>query len=148
MLRNRGSPEAQSCLCVCQASFLMTFATGGVPHTCSQHHPLQYFFLENPMDAGAWWATVRGLTNSCTWLKWLNTIQSWNFSLSIILYTALINRFVSYLVVPFHSWASLVTQTVKHLPAMREIWVRFPGREDPLEKEMAMHSSTLVWKIP
>ena len=37
---------------------------------------------------------------------------------------------------------------VKHLPAMREIWVRFLGREDPLEKEMATHSSTLSWKIP
>ena len=44
--------------------------------------------------------------------------------------------------------ASLVAQTVKHLPAMRGIWVRFLGREDPLEKEMAIHSSTLAWKIP
>ena len=44
--------------------------------------------------------------------------------------------------------SSLVAQTVKHLPAMRETWVRFLGREDPLEKEMAIHSSTLVWKIP
>ena len=32
--------------------------------------------------------------------------------------------------------ASLVAQTVKHLPAMRETWVRFLGREDPLEKEV------------
>ena len=37
---------------------------------------------------------------------------------------------------------------VKHLPAMRETLVRFLGREDPLEKEMAIHSSTLAWKIP
>ena len=37
---------------------------------------------------------------------------------------------------------------VKHLPAMQEIWVRSLGWEDPLEKEMATHSSTLVWKIP
>ena len=43
--------------------------------------------------------------------------------------------------------ASLVAQTVKRLPAMRETWVRFLGREDPLEKEMAIHSSTLAWKI-
>ena len=42
----------------------------------------------------------------------------------------------------------LVAQTVKHLPAMRETRVRFLGREDPLEKEMAPHSSTLAWKIP
>ena len=44
--------------------------------------------------------------------------------------------------------AFLVDQTVKHLPAMWETWVRFLGREDPLEKEMAIHSSTLAWKIP
>ena len=37
---------------------------------------------------------------------------------------------------------------VKRLPAMREIWVRSLGRENPLEKEMATHSSTLAWKIP
>ena len=37
---------------------------------------------------------------------------------------------------------------VKHLPAMRETWVRSLGREDPLEKEMATHSRTLAWKIP
>ena len=37
---------------------------------------------------------------------------------------------------------------VKHLPAMREAWVRSLGREDPLEKEMATHSSSLAWKIP
>ena len=44
--------------------------------------------------------------------------------------------------------ASLVAQTVKHLPAMQETQVRFLGRKDPLEKEMATHSSTLAWKIP
>ena len=37
---------------------------------------------------------------------------------------------------------------VKYLPARQETWVRFVGREDPLEKEMAIHSSTLAWKIP
>ena len=44
--------------------------------------------------------------------------------------------------------ASLVAQTVKRLPTMRETWVQSLGREDPLEKEMATHSSTLAWKIP
>ena len=43
---------------------------------------------------------------------------------------------------------SLVGQMVKHLPAMWETRVRFLGWEDPLEKEMAIHSSTLAWKIP
>ena len=44
--------------------------------------------------------------------------------------------------------ASLVAQLVKNLPAMRETCVRYLGWEDPLEKEMATHSSTLAWKIP
>ena len=44
--------------------------------------------------------------------------------------------------------ASLLAQTVKHLPAMQETWVQSLGWEDPLEKEMAIHSSTLAWKIP
>ena len=41
-----------------------------------------------------------------------------------------------------------MAQTVKHLPAMRETRVGLLGREDPLEKEMAIHSSTFAWKIP
>ena len=46
------------------------------------------------------------------------------------------------------SRAFLVAQMVKHLPAMQESWVQSMGWEDPLEKEMALHSSTLAWKIP
>ena len=38
--------------------------------------------------------------------------------------------------------------TVKNLPARQETWVRSLGQEDPLEKEMATHSSILVWRIP
>ena len=41
-----------------------------------------------------------------------------------------------------------LAQRVKHLPAMQEAWVRSLGWEDPLEKEMAIHSSILAWKIP
>ena len=44
--------------------------------------------------------------------------------------------------------SSLVAQTVKHLPGVRETRVQPLGWEDPLEKEMATHSSTLAWKIP
>ena len=44
--------------------------------------------------------------------------------------------------------ASLVVQRVKCLPAMQETWVQSLGWEDPLEKEMATHSSILAWKIP
>ena len=45
------------------------------------------------------------------------------------------------------SGTSLVAQMVKCLPTVRETWVLFLGQEDPLEKEMTTHSSTLVWKI-
>ena len=41
-----------------------------------------------------------------------------------------------------------MAQTVKCLPAMQETWVQSPGQEDPLEKEMATHSSILAWEIP
>ena len=44
--------------------------------------------------------------------------------------------------------ASLVAQTIKNLPAMRETQVQSLGREDPLEEEMATHSSILAWRIP
>ena len=47
--------------------------------------------------------------------------------------------------ISFDPWASLVAQ---HLPAMWETWLRSLGWEDPLEKEMATHSSILAWRIP
>ena len=65
------------------------------------------------------------------------TVVLWNITEAII-----------YIIPDDHFWASLVAQRVKHLPKMWEIWVRSLGREDPLEKEMATHSSTLAWKIP
>ena len=50
---------------------------------------------------------------------------------------------------PFqYSWASLVAQLVKNLPAMRATWVQSLGWEDPLEKGKATHSSILAWRIP
>ena len=49
---------------------------------------------------------------------------------------------------PFLTWIFLVAQTVQCLPAIWETRVRFLGQEDPLDKEMATHSSTLAWKIP
>ena len=46
-----------------------------------------------------------------------------------------------------YSWSSLVTQLVKNPPAMQETWVQPLDWEDPLEKGMATHSSTLAWRI-
>ena len=48
----------------------------------------------------------------------------------------------------FLLWASLVVQTVKNLPAVWKTRVQSLGREDPLQKGMATHSSILAWKIP
>ena len=47
-----------------------------------------------------------------------------------------------------YSWASLVAQLVKNLPAMQETWVPSLGWEDPLEKGNATRSSILAWRIP
>ena len=47
-----------------------------------------------------------------------------------------------------YSWASLVAQLVKNLPAMWETWVLFLGRADPLEKGKATHSSLVAWRVP
>ena len=47
-----------------------------------------------------------------------------------------------------YSWASLVVQLIKNLPAMWETWVGSLGWEDPLEKRKATHSSILAWRIP
>ena len=44
--------------------------------------------------------------------------------------------------------SSTVAQMVKSLPAMQEIWVSSLGWDDPLEKEIATHSSILAWRIP
>ena len=53
-------------------------------------------------------------------------------------------------VIPFiyiYIWASLVAQLVKTLPAMQETLLQFLGWEDPLEKNVATHSSILAWRI-
>ena len=47
-----------------------------------------------------------------------------------------------------YSWASLVAQMVKNLPAVGEPWVWYLGWEDPLEEHMAIHCSILAWGIP
>ena len=90
-------------------------------------NPLQCSCLENPRDRRAGWAAVYRVAQNRTRLKRLSSSSS-----------NLITRFLV---------ASLVAQMVKHLPTMRETWVQSLGREDPLEKEMATHSSILAWEI-
>ena len=57
-------------------------------------------------------------------------------------------KFGMFFSIYYTSRASLVAQTLERLPAVQETWVRSLGWEDPLEKEMATHSSILAWRIP
>ena len=75
---------------------------------------------------GPLWALIFLIVKGDDWTKW--ALRSLSLSLSIR--------------------ASLLPQTVKNLPAMQETGVQSVGEEDPLEKEMATHSSTLAWRIP
>ena len=52
------------------------------------------------------------------------------------------------LVISYKTWASLIAQLVKNLPAMQETRVQFLGLEDPLEKGKATDSTILAWRIP
>ena len=101
-------------------------------------------------------------------LKWNHFFKNWNIILLQLTYSTLLvsyvqhsdqyfyrlhtiksccNIIVSEVNFPSGS-TSLVAQMVKHLSTMQETHVRSLGREDPLEKEMAVHSSTIAWKIP
>ena len=57
----------------------------------------------------------------------------------------LVNTSITFL---YYDPMHLVTQMVKNLPAVQETWVSSLGWEDPLEEEMATHSSLLAWRIP
>ena len=115
-------------------------------------YPLQYSCLENTMIRGAWRSMVHGITKGQTWLSDQHfqlfyfyvflMPQSYSESMTKKQYLSL--RLLLYWVVR----ASLTAQLVKNLPAMQETRDWFKGQEDPLEKEMATHSSILAWKIP
>ena len=101
-------------------------------------NPLQYSCSENPRDGGAWWAAVYGVAQSRTRLKQLSS-------------SSVQQHVWSWMPVPYPHGSqgfSLVAQAVKNLPTIREIWVWSLGREDPLEKGMATHSSIFAWRIP
>ena len=129
--------------------------------------PLQHSCLGNPMDRGAWWATVHGVEKGQTRLKHVCTHSQMNLLIKqkqthrlrelsygcwgegwgdgMDRYTLL---YLNWITNKDLLWASLVAQRIKRLPTMKETRVRSLGWEDPLEKEMATHSSTLAWRIP
>ena len=70
-------------------------------------------------------------------------------TLGLIKYLRLILGFLNYSLFSGHlASTSLVAQRLKRLLAISKTWVRSLGREDPLEKEMATHSSIPAWRIP
>ena len=89
---------------------------------------LDVYSLEARYPCLGWSPSTLEPAPSSTGVQWLSTSP---FSLSLACYRA-----------------SLVAQMVKHLPALQETWVQSLGGEDPREKEMATHSSTLTWKSP
>ena len=85
--------------------------------------------------------------------KWFTLSPPWFFSpsspylksFSICFHLSSFQRFKFF---PNYSGTSWVAQLVKNPPAMQETWVRSLGWEDPLEEDMATHSSILAWRIP
>ena len=75
-------------------------------------------------------------------------IKLWKFNPEAVPFACCVNTHTCTHLLNEQMHNSLVAQTVKHLPAMREAWVRSLGQKDPLEKEMAAHSSTVAWRIP
>ena len=114
------------------------------------------------MDRGAGWATVHRVTKSWTQVKQLSRQAGmqmksmhlykkihWNASLKSCWQIKGRRHYGMALeiLLPVNNRISLVVQTVKNLPAMWETWVWSLSQEDPLEKELATHSSVLAWKI-
>ena len=99
------------------------------------------------MDREAWHVAVHGVADSdrTEWLNWTELKQRINWDKWRIVSVKFPKDQVHN---PFCFRTSLVAQKVKRLPTMQETWVWSLGRKDPLEKEMATHSSTLAWKIP
>ena len=77
-----------------------------------------------------------------------DTYQELSKQMTGLLYCQVKNNNINYKVLRIALRNFPGAQTIRHLPAMRKTWVQSLGQEDPLEKEMATHSSTLAWKTP
>ena len=108
------------------------------------------FYFLGLQNHSWWWVQPWHLKLLASWKKsYMTNLDSIVKSRNITLLTKV--HIVK--AMDFHSFFSgsydfsLVAQTVKHLPEMQETWVRSLSQEDPLEKDMSTHSSTLAWKI-
>ena len=116
------------------------------------------------MDRGAWWATVHGVAKSWTRLSdfiFFLSIQFSGFPGNSAGKESTCNARDPGLIPGsrrssgerigyplWYSWASLMAQLVKNLPAVQENWVQSLGWEDSLEKGKTTHSSIMAWRIP
>ena len=73
--------------------------------------PLQYSYLENPMDGGAWWAAVDGVTQSRTWLKRLSSMFNGGLWYILIQWSFIFSVFETILSLCFHSICGLLLHT-------------------------------------
>ena len=137
-------------------------------------NPLQYSCLKNPLDGGAWWAAVHGVAKSRTRLSdFTFTFHFHALEKAMATHSSVLALRIPGVGEPGglpsmgshrvgHDWSDLAAAAaaaaffmgfpggseVKNLPTMQETSVWSLGQEDPLEKEMAAHSSVLAWEIP
>ena len=84
------------------------------------------------------WCLHINITLICH-VRWHSELKPWK---------DMIQHATKPIICPLFYIPSLVVQTVKNLPTVLETWVQSLGQKDPLEKDMATHSSILVWRIP
>ena len=101
---------------------------------------------ESSWTEGDWWATVRGGHKQSDTTEWLST-HTHIYTLFFIFFSIMAYHWILNIVLCATQWASLVVQMVKNPPAMQETTIWSLHQEDPLEKEMATHSSILTWEI-
>ena len=112
--------------------------------------PLQSSCLENPVDKGAWWATVHEITKRWTWVTELHPVglRATLLQSGLILTNDICSDPASKQGHILRWGLNMVALMVKNLPAVWGPQVLSLGWEDPLEERMATHSSILAWRIP
>ena len=132
----------RTCLPVQETEEISSFPGSGRSPGEGNGYPLQFSFLETPMDRGAWRATVHGFAKSQTGLSDWTCTQLYRQGYHPDCSKDVCEGFLS------DGWAFLVAQLVKNPPAVWETWVCSLGWEDPPAKGKAAHSSIQAWRIP
>ena len=127
------------CVCVCVCVCVRACARAQLLQSCPT--------LCNPIDCRPPGPSVHGIFPARI-LLWV----AFSFSRACICSSFLLitfNSCIIFFIWVYHiTWASLVAQMAKNLPAMQETWLWSLGGEDLLKKGMTIHSSTLAWRIP